>query len=177
MAVLSWGRPDIYVKHLDATSPKWVKIPTPADGTTELSTEKGDKTEAKFEGGELEDVRYAKNTYSLAYQIRVTAKKTLPFSTTDGVVEGNYAVAVVPEDAKTPGIIINKSHVSAEDTYTSADGIAITYTHDALKPDDGGNQVQYGVVTVTESAGAVSDIKIEALSVQDDDSEEKSVDY
>lgn len=166
MAVISWGRPDIYIKDLDATSAKWIKVPTPADGTTELSTEKGDKTEAKFEGGEIEDVRYAKNTYSLAYQIRLAKAKTMPFDSKDGVVSHNYAVVLIPEDPTCPGLVIDKSNVSSEDTYSSSDGILVTYTHDALKPEkdaltgtafsasDAKTQVRYGVLTVTEDTTA-----------------------
>lgn len=159
MALISWGKPDLYYKDLSDTSAKWKKAPTPADGTTELSTEKGDKTEAKLEGGEIEDVRYDKSTYSLAYQIRRAKGKTMPFKESDGIVDGEFAIAVVPEDPKCPGLLIDKSHVSAETTYSAEEGLSTTYTHDALKPESG-NQVKYGVLTVTESGGEVTDITI-----------------
>ncbi len=44
--------------------------------------------------------------------------------------------------------MIDKSTVSAEDSFTSQDGGMITYTHDALKPESG-NQVKWGVIKVT----------------------------
>ena len=152
MAVIGWGRPTIVISKLDNNGAvtTWTEVPTPAEDTTELTTTKGDKTEAKLEGGANEDVKYGRNTYALAYQIRVAKGKTLPFTAVDGVVEGEYAVAVQPEDPAVPGIMMKKSVVSAEDTYSTAEGGAIVYTHDALQPDSG-SQVEWGVITITKS--------------------------
>lgn len=160
MAVLSWGKPRIFIKNLDAESPAWKEVPTPAQDSTTLESTKGDKVEAKFEGGENEDVRYNANTYALSYQIRHAKGKTMPFTPVDGLIAGTYALALLPEDPAAPGLMIDKSVVSSEDTYTSADGLSTTYTHDALKPDTG-NQVKIGVVTVQESGGSVSSISID----------------
>ena len=54
MAVIGWGKPRIFVKDLDDQSAKWIELPTPVEDSTQLSTEKGDKQEAKIEGGENE---------------------------------------------------------------------------------------------------------------------------
>lgn len=159
MAVIGWGKCRILYKNLDDSS-GWKEAPTPAENTTQLTATKGDKTEAKLEGGANEDVKYAKNTYALAYQIRVAKGKTMPFKQNDGLVAGNYAVAVQPEDPEVPGIMIDKSVVSAEDTFSTEEGGAITYTHDALQPASG-NQVKWGKVKVTESGGTISDVKVE----------------
>lgn len=149
--VLGWGKPRIFIKELDKESAKWVEVPTPAEGSVQLTTTKGSKTEAKLEGGANEDVKYGSNTYALAYQIRVAKDKTMPFTNVDGIVPGNYALLLQPEDATTPsGIYMAKTVVSAEDTFTSADGGSITYTHDALKPDTG-SQIEWGIVEITES--------------------------
>lgn len=149
MAVIGWGKPTIVISKLDdeGNPTTWTEVPTPAENTTSLTTTKGDKTEAKLEGGANEDVKYGKNTYALAYQIRIAKGKTQPFVALDGVVEGEYAVAVQPEDPAVPGIMMKKSVVSAEDAYTSADGGAIIYTHDALQPNEG-SQVEWGVITI-----------------------------
>ena len=150
MAVIGWGRPTIVISKLDdkGDTTTWTEVPTPAEDSTSLTTTKGDKTEAKLEGGANEDVKYGRNTYALAYQIRVAKGKTMPFTALDGVVEGEYAVAVQPEDPSVPGIMIKKSVVSAEDTYSTAEGGAIVYTHDALQPNEG-SQVEWGVITIT----------------------------
>lgn len=149
MAVIGWGRPTIVISKLDnkGEPTTWSEVPTPAEDSTSLTTTKGDKTEAKLEGGANEDVKYGRNTYALAYQIRVAKGKTMPFVALDGVVDGEYAVAVQPEDPSVPGIMIKKSVVSAEDTYSSAEGGAIVYTHDALQPNEG-SQVEWGVITI-----------------------------
>lgn len=153
MAVIGWGRPTIVISKLDdkGDTTTWTEVPTPAEDSTSLTTTKGDKTEAKLEGGANEDVKYGRNTYALAYQIRVAKGKTMPFTALDGVVEGEYAVAVQPEDPSVPGIMIKKSVVSAEDTYSTAEGGAIVYTHDALQPNEG-SQVEWGVITITRGA-------------------------
>lgn len=160
MAVIGWGKPTIVISKLDddGNPTTWSEVPTPAEDTTTLTTTKGDKTEAKLEGGANEDVKYGRNTYALAYQIRVAKGKTMPFEAVDGVVAGEYAVALQPEDPAVPGIMIQKSVVSAEDTYASADGGAITYTHDALQPDKG-SQVEWGVITIQKgSDGSIQSV-------------------
>ena len=50
MAVLAWGKPRIFVKKLGVGG-SWIELPTPVEGSTQLSTTKGDKNEAKIEGG------------------------------------------------------------------------------------------------------------------------------
>ena len=160
MAQIGWGKPRIFIKDLDATpAGTWKEVPTPVENSTTLTPTKGDKQEAKLEGGANEDVRYAKNTYELAYQIRIAKGKTMPFEHSDGIIAHQYAVAVQPEDPLVPGIMIDKSAVSAEDNFTTEEGGSITYTHDALQPEEG-NQVKWGVIKVTESGGTISNVEI-----------------
>lgn len=160
MAVIGWGKCRIFIAKLGTggTPGAWKEVPTPVEDSTSLTTTKGDKTEAKLEGGANEDVKYGRNTYALAYQIRVAKDKVMPFESNDGVVEGEYAVAVQPEDKDVPGIMIDKSVVSAEDTFSTAEGGAIIYTHDALQPAEG-SQVKWGKIVVTESGGSITDVK------------------
>lgn len=159
MAVIGWGKPDIFIKDLDAEAPKWEKLPTPVEGSTQLATTKGDKSEAKLEGGENEDVKYGKNTYALTLNIRAAKGRKRPISDTDGVVAHNYAVALRPEDPEVQGFCFEKSAVSVEDTFTSADGGVWAYTFDALKPSEDGKQIHWGKIKVTESAGNISKIE------------------
>lgn len=160
MATIGWGKPRIFIKDLDSEpAGTWKEVPTPVENSTQLTPTKGDKQEAKLEGGANEDVRYAKNTYALAYQIRIAKGKTMPFEHDDGIVAHQYAVAVQPEDPLVPGIMIDKSTVSAEDNFTTEEGGSITYTHDALQPETGG-QVKWGVIKVTESVGTISNVEL-----------------
>lgn len=163
MAAIGWGKPRIFIKDLDAETPAWKETPTPVENSTKLTPTKGNKKEAPLEGGENEDVRYAKNKYELAYQIRVAKGKKMPIMHIDGVVDHQYAVAIQPEDPTVPGVLIDKSRVSVEDPFTAEDGGSFTYTHDALKADKG-KIVKWGVITVTENAGVISDIAVEEIS-------------
>ena len=51
------------------------------------------------------------------------------------MVEGNYRLAIQPEDPELPGVYMGNTTVGAEEAYTTADGALITYTHSALIPD------------------------------------------
>ena len=70
MSNLSWGKPRIFVKDLDAEAAKWKELNTPAQDTTELQSTKGDKMEAPIEGGENEEVKYKDGQYAVVYNIR-----------------------------------------------------------------------------------------------------------
>jgi hypothetical protein len=153
MANIGWGKPGIYVRPVGTEgNGGYKKVPDPVENSTQLSTTKGEKKEAKVEGGENEDVRYNKNNYALEYQIRIAKNKEMPYKASDGIVSGNHEVVVVPEDNEVPGIKFDNSTVSAEDTFTTEEGGAITYTHDALKPATG-NQCKWGTSVVTKEAG------------------------
>ncbi len=155
----SWGKPTILVADLDATSFAWKKVPTPVDGTTQLTTTAGDKTEALVEGGAVEDVKYAKNKYALQYNIRALKGRKKPIQDNDGVVPHNYAVLIQPEDAACSGHLIQLSSVSVEMSFTSADGKVWTFKHDALQLEDETNQVKDGVVTISyDTDGSVSKV-------------------
>lgn len=162
MATIGWGKPKyLLVKDLDATTPKWVKVPTPVENSTQLTPTKGSKQEAKIEGGENEDVRYGANNYALAYQVRRAKNKTMPIKHVDGVVAHNYAAIVVPEDDSVPSACyIAKSAVSVEDAFSTQEGGTDLYTHDVTKPDDGSRMVKWGTIKVTESTdGEIASIK------------------
>ena len=159
MAQIGWGKPRIFIKDLEAEAGTWKEVPTPVENSTVLTPTKGDKQEAKLEGGANEDVRYNSNTYELAYQIRVAKGKVMPFEHVDGIVALQYAVAVQPEDPLVPGVLIDKSVVSAEDNFSTEEGGSITYTHDVLKPTTG-NQVKWGVIKVTEGSGSITNVEI-----------------
>lgn len=148
---IGWGKPRMFVKNLKTENAKWQEVPTPAEGTTQLSPTKGDKKEAKLEGGDNEDVIFAKNNYELAYGIRVADNKIMPIQHDEGTVTDEYAVALQPENPAVPGFIIDRSRVSVEDPWSSEEGGVWTYTHDALKPAKG-KKVKWGVISVSGDA-------------------------
>lgn len=138
---LSWGKPTLEVWKLDDSGDPVgtaVKLPTPIEDTTELQSEKGDKMEAKIEGGENEAVKYKRNTYTLVFNIRRAKGRKLnpPFEIDDGLVKGNYKIKLTPEDATTPGFTLNSGVVSINETWTAADGGIWEVTVDATRPND-----------------------------------------
>lgn len=159
MSVLGWGKCRVFIKDLDKSGAKWAELPTPVENSTILETTKGDKQEAKIEGGENEDVRYAKSTYALNLNIRAAKERKKPIKDSDGIIDHNYAVAVQPEDPLAVGIMIDKAKPSVADTFSTEEGAIWEYTFDALKPATG-DQCKMGVITVTESEGVISDVTI-----------------
>ena len=148
---LSWGIPTIFVKDLGTIDAKWKKLFTPVEGSTELVPTKGDKQEAKIEGGENEAVKYKKSTYEVNFNIRRAKDRKPPMPSQDGVVLNNYAFLLQPEDPTTDGFYIEKTSVSIDETYTAADGAIWQVVMSALKP-DAGNTVKWGVVTTSTEA-------------------------
>lgn len=141
MAVITWGKPLIeIVKYEDGELPSvpvWKSIPTPKEGTSKLSTEKGDRKEAKEEGGVAIDVKVTANKYIFEFELYKTRGFTPPIEEVDGVVIDNYAIRLTPEDETLEGFQFDKSSVSVETNWTSEDGETLKYTFEALKPKTG----------------------------------------
>lgn len=170
MSLSSWGKCTVYIKDLDATTPKWKKLHTPAEGTTTLETTKGEKKEAKIEGGANEDVRLAASTYVLNCTIRGLKGRKKPIPDKNGVVAHTYAVALVPEDPACYGILIERSQPSVTDTFSTEDGILWAYAFDALDPASGDkDQVQIGVISLKNSSNEIttSDDDIETIECKE----------
>lgn len=164
---LSWGKCRILYKKAGDSSANWAELPTPVENSTNLATTQGTKNEAKVEGGENEDVKYGRNTYALNANVRMMADRT-PITNVDGVVADEMSVIVQPEDTTAVGIYIERSSVSVQDSFTTQDGGVWAYVFDALKPKAATTnlttrQVREGIVTITESEGAVTGVTFKEL--------------
>lgn len=143
MKALSWGKPRIFVAPIeDGVERTWLEVKTPVENTTKLTTTKGDKKEAKVEGGEVECVKYNRNTYALEFEIRVGLENdgtvtALPFVDEDGIIQTTYAVKVQPENPDVPGLYIKNSVVSLEDSWDAENGKINKYTCDVVKATTG----------------------------------------
>lgn len=140
MAVLSWGKPTVEIGKIgaaDAAPTTWTTLPEIVEGTTNLNSEQGNKIEAVAEGGEIIDVRYSKNKYTLELELFVVKGAAKPIEDVDGVILDNYAVRLTPEDEATEGFIIDKASVSCTETWTSANGKRWKYIFSGLKPKTG----------------------------------------
>lgn len=143
MKALSWGKPRIFVAPIEnGVEGKWLEVKTPVENTTKLTTTKGDKKEAKVEGGEVECVKYNRNTYALEFEIRIGLENdgtvtVPPFDDEDGIIQTTYAVKVQPENPSVPGLYIKNSVVSLEDSWDAENGKINRYTCDVVKATTG----------------------------------------
>lgn len=147
--VLSWGKCRLATKKKDGA--KWYEWTTPVENSTGVDPTKGEKKEAKIEGGENEAVKYAKTTYVLNTSIRLGAGDKKPVKDADGVVEGEYSVIVIPENITAPGLYIENATISLEDDFTTDVGVILNYAFDALAATFG-DQLKVGTFTMTGGA-------------------------
>lgn len=139
MAIISWGKPKIeYAKSVNGvpTGP-WTQIDTPKEDTTQLTTTQGAKKEATEEGGAVVDVRYGESSYQLVFTLFAKKGKVKPLPDSNGVIAGNYAWRITPEDPACEGVLIENSTVSMQIGFTPADGKTWIYTADVIQPASG----------------------------------------
>lgn len=143
MAVISWGKPEIYIGAAGAvpaaSSPvaSFYKLSTPVEDSTNLTGEDGEKIEAKIEGGGNEATKYKDATFELTMKVRMALdtvgnseslrRLPIPLYKTSGANETEYtadnvAVVLIPENNKAPGFFCPDCSVSIKETFTTADG-------------------------------------------------------
>ena len=88
-------------------------------------------------GGELVDVRYGKNTYTLEFDMFVKKGTERPFEDNDGLIAGEHAFRITPEDEECEGAQIDRSVVRCDESYSTADGKMLHYVARCLKPKTG----------------------------------------
>lgn len=152
--ILGWGKCKIKIEAIAGSGATVVEgsdgfFPTPVEGSTSLSTTKGDKKEAKIEGGANEGVKYGRNSYMLEFNIRRVKGRTFPVTDLDGVVDGMFKVTVIPEDESAPGVQIKCGVVSTEDGFDTTEGGTIKFTVDSLIPEDGKSQLAWDTYSST----------------------------
>mgnify|MGYP003398716353 FL=1 len=141
MAILSWGKCKIETTPstdgAPGSSASWTELDTPKEDTTKVTPTAGTEKTATEEGGELVDVRYGKNTYTLEFEIFVKKGKTRPFEDNDGLISGEHAFRITPEDEDCEGCQIDRSVVRCDESFSTADGKMLKYTARCLKPKTG----------------------------------------
>lgn len=141
MSELSWGKPVIETttstNGAPAASATWTAIDTPKDATTKLTPTAGTETEAVEEGGDVVDSRTGKNKYVFEFDHFVKKGKTRPWEDNDGIIAGEHAFRLTPEDEDCEGIQIDRCTLRVEESYTTADGIMLHYVAKVLKPATG----------------------------------------
>lgn len=138
MALLSWGKPTIETttstNGAPAASATWTAIDTPKDTTTKLNPTAGTEVEAVEEGGDVVDSRTGKNKYQFEFDHFVKKGKDRPWEDNDGIIAGEHAFRVTPEDEDCEGIQIDRCTLRVEENYSTADGIMLHYVAKVLKP-------------------------------------------
>lgn len=149
MSVLSWGKCKIQTttstNGAPASSGPWKDIDTPKEDTTKVTPTAGSEKTATEEGGELVDVRYGKNTYTLEFDLFVKKGKDRPFEDNDGLISGEHAFRVIPEDDTCEGSQIDRAVVRCDESYSTADGKLLHYVARCLKPATGKTVKPYTV--------------------------------
>ena len=146
------------------TTGTWGKILEPIEGSVVLTTHEGTDLEAKIEGGQVIDKLAGKSTYQLTVGVYVKKGVAQPFTDRDGVVEGMWAIRVIPvEDETCPGILIKKSTLKASQDYNANEGWRYTYTVMALVPSDNENTVQ--PYTASSAVASSFNLKVGSTSV------------
>ena len=92
---------------------------------------------ATEEGGEIVDSRTGKNTYLFEFDLFVKKGKERPFEDNDGIIAGEHAFRLTPEDEDCEGLQIDRSTVRVEESYSTADGKMLHYVVRCLKPATG----------------------------------------
>ena len=139
MSILSWGK--CLIEHSTSTNgapgTDWTAIDTPKEDTTKLTPSAGTEVNAPEEGGEIVDSRTGKNTYLFEFDLFVKKGKERPFEDNDGIIAGEHAFRLTPEDEDCEGLQIDRSTVRVEESYSTADGKMLHYVVRCLKPATG----------------------------------------
>lgn len=148
---LAWGKPTIQICALrpdGQPTGAWKTFPVAVQDTTKLNPQKGEKYEAKTEGGGIEAVRYGATTYELEYEIRYGKGDTPTIEDRDGIIEGTYALRLQPENKTVPGLRVDACTLSAELNYDAKDGTRIKYTASVLQA-PAGNAVKLEIINLS----------------------------
>lgn len=141
MAVLSWGKPTI--EHTESVggapgaAAAWKALPIPKKDTTKLTPTAGEETTAEEEGGDTVDSRTGKNSNTFEFDIFVKKGEKRPFDDNDGVIAGEHAFRLTPEDEECEGFQIDRASLRVEESYSAADGKLLHYVAKVLKPKEG----------------------------------------
>ena len=162
MSKISWGKCTILSSNSTNGAPTggWTTIGVPKKDSTKLNVTEGEKKEALDEGDDVVDTRQGKNKYILEYDLFVKkpagGQVVLPFNIVDGVVQGEFAHRVIPEDDSCVGIQIDRATIHVVEDFSSEDGVLLHVKVHAMKP-AAGNTVKLAVIangdlTVTPTA-------------------------
>lgn len=132
---ISWGKLTILVRAFKnaaySSSDDWTTLSIPVEGSTALNITEGDTKEAKQEGGDLVDSVTGSNVYELVFRLFVKKTDLVAYPSlltpVNGVVTGEFAFKVIPEDAACYGVEIPRASVRCIEQLSSDEGITLEY--------------------------------------------------
>ena len=156
MSIISWRKPKIEIGKLGADGELptvWTEVDIPVENSTKITPAKGEKKEFKEEGGGVIDVFYKANNYVIEFELYAKNGKSKPVVDVDGVIDGEYAIRITPENTAMPGKMADRVKLSCEDTLASVgDGERWKYTADVLTPASGNKIKPHPLVVATKTA-------------------------
>lgn len=130
---LDWGKCKVVVDK-NGQRGKATTIEDIVEGSTQLNTEQGQKTEAVIEGGEVIATRYQRNKYSLTFQEFGQPS----IENIDGIVAGYHDVTLVNCDSGVDKEVFTITAViNVQPGFSSEYGTVTNYTCDAVRQEDG----------------------------------------
>ena len=144
---LDWGKVEVII---DEGTDNAIVIADIVEGTTDLPTEQGEKTEARIEGGEVIASRRQRNKYSLTFQEYGQPS----VENLDGYVPGVHSVSLYNVDGGEENkflILKIDAKINVQPRYTSAQGTVTTYTCDAIRKKNG-KSIEWGEIPTTETS-------------------------
>ncbi|OFY44008.1 MAG: hypothetical protein A2X18_07720 [Bacteroidetes bacterium GWF2_40_14] len=147
MSKLTWGKPKLETTPLTdgaiPATPTWVVLPDSEKDTSQLEPKPGPEREAVNEGSETIDFAASKDGYTFTTDIFLKKGMTRPFTDNDGLIAGEHAIRLTPEDDTNEGWLISRSVVKCETRWNSAKGTMLRYIFRALKPETGNTLQPY----------------------------------
>jgi len=139
MSVLSWGKCSITTTTSQNGAPtsNWSAVDTPKENTTKLTATAGTEKTATEEGGGIVDAYFSRGTYQLEFDLFVKKGGTRKWDDDDGIISGEHAFRVTPEDESCEGIQVDRGIIRVEESYSTEEGKMLHYVVRCLKPATG----------------------------------------
>lgn len=149
MATVSWGAPTLEFIKLSSGSvpsgewksqPGYVKIDGDIllEDSSQLNTTEGETKSLRNEKGEDVDRKQMPASYSFVTSVIKKKGESVVqtgFSPVNGVVSGDWAMRLVPEDPTTTGFIFRKSSIGVSKGWSADQGALDNLTVNGLVPD------------------------------------------
>ena len=146
MASTSWGAPTLQFVPLatgeTAPTGAWdsveglitIEADILLEGSTTLNTEEGETKKLKNARGNDVDSKKMPSSYTLETSIIRTKGSTPKFQASNGIVSGDYAMRLIPEDPAAIGIQFGKCNIAVNKGWDEDQGLLDILTVSGVQP-------------------------------------------